>query len=119
MMWKIKEILSKVVNDSRMFNKETENCSDFEIFGFDIMITTEGEVHLLEINENPDFVITNPEKQRIYSNVFDKLFKFASSKNQYITSYLASQRKVEWNLIKEKSCKFNQMWLEQASSVNN
>ena len=98
-------LLTILMNFSK---NKTNNCNDFEIFGVDFLIDKNKQLFLLEINENPDFIFANPEKENIYSRVFSVLFDFLRQKFEFIEREIKKHNLTIYPIhIYDLSCKFN------------
>lgn len=101
----LKEVLEKVKEKHFL---ETD-CNSFEIFGCDFLIDSNGRVFLLEINENPDFILSDPIKIEIYKKVFQKMFDFLKQKANFLASNsVRIESEQDLRNIYQFSCQFNQ-----------
>jgi Tubulin-tyrosine ligase family len=69
--FELKDSILTILKQSKIAKSRPD--SQFQLFAADYLITTEGQVKLLEINAFPDFVNNSAKKTKIYRKVFADL----------------------------------------------
>lgn len=97
--------------------RESQDCNGFEIFGVDFLVDQSGRPWLLEINENPDVVLSSPSKNVAYLRVFARVMGFLRRKWAFLRGRAAGALGFSAADVRQASCSFNTLPFNQ-SAIN-